>query len=60
MPFEFCEICDSKTGRAGKSDDSLYSIWKIKPPDLSKEVDDSVGPLCEECYNCLSICGFIA
>jgi len=37
MKFEICFICDERTGRAGKGEDSLYGL------------DDS-GPYCEECY----------
>lgn len=43
MPeFEHCSICDSVTGRVGRSDDSLY---------LEIPNDDEAGPLCETCYN---------
>ena len=33
--LEYCSVCDSKTGRAGESDDSIFV--------------DGIGPLCEEC-----------
>ena len=40
--LEYCCICDSPTGRAGKDDDSIY----IDCPDGSK-----IGPLCEDCFD---------
>ena len=37
---EYCSECDSKTGRAGISDDSIFV--------------DGIGPLCEECQERLN------
>lgn len=36
LKLEHCFECDAETGRAGKSDDSLYCL--------------SVGPFCEDCW----------
>ena len=35
--YETCRECDSETGRAGASEDSLYHSY--------------VGPFCEDCYD---------
>jgi hypothetical protein len=37
---EICCKCDCATGRAGRSDDSIYVMIEGK----------EVGPLCEECH----------
>jgi len=34
--YEHCFICDAKTGRAGKGEDSIYDA-------------DDLGPYCEDC-----------
>jgi hypothetical protein len=34
---EHCFICGTETGRAGKSEDSIYD-------------EDDAGPYCEDCY----------
>ena len=39
LPYEHCCECDSRTGRAGRHDDSLFA--------------GDYGPLCEECYDAL-------
>ncbi len=36
-PLEYCYNCNSPTGRAGRSEDSLYL--------------GDIGPLCEVCYD---------
>jgi len=41
-PLEYCQLCNSETGRAGRSDDSIY---------LEIPHGDEIGPLCEECYS---------
>ena len=43
LSYECCCVCDSHTGRAGRSDDSLFL-------DTGR---GELGPLCEECYNAL-------
>ena len=35
--LEYCFICESPTGRAGRGDDSIYA-------------DDDSGPYCPECW----------
>ena len=42
LKYEFCRLCDEKTGRAGKGEDSLYF--------------DERGPYCEDCYNEIRAC----
>lgn len=42
MKIEYCFICDSPTGRAGRADDSLYDA-----------LDN--GPYCENCYGDLGV-----
>ena len=37
MGLELCLDCDEPTGRAGRSDDSMYT-------------PDGVGPFCEDCF----------
>ena len=37
--LEICTECDKPTGRAGRSDDSIFLQYP----------DKEVGPLCEEC-----------
>lgn len=41
MAFEFCFKCDDPTGRAGRSEDSIY----VDLPDGS-----TLGPFCETCH----------
>jgi hypothetical protein len=38
--YEQCSECGENTGRAGKSEDSLYAYW----------LGEEIGPLCECCY----------
>lgn len=42
MTIELCSLCNEKTGRAGRHEDSIYIC-----PGLPCEV----GPLCETCYS---------
>lgn len=37
MTYEYCSICDERTGKAGPGDGSLYD-------------DDCGGPYCQRCY----------
>jgi len=38
MKYEFCTVCDNKTGKAGCGDGSLYT-------------NDGSGPYCDTCYH---------
>ena len=38
--YEFCDVCDWATGRAGRGDDSLY---------VTDCDGNEIGPLCEIC-----------
>jgi len=38
MKYEFCTVCDNKTGKAVCGDGSLYT-------------DDGSGPFCDACYH---------
>lgn len=38
---ERCTNCDSETGKAGRSEDSLF---------FEEGTDQEIGPLCEDCY----------
>jgi hypothetical protein len=40
-PYELCCSCNARTGRAGKGEDSLYSV-------------NGEGPFCEDCFNDLT------
>lgn len=44
--LEYCVECDQPTGKAGRSEDSIY----IEYP------DKEVGPLCEECRDKHWVC----
>lgn len=43
-PLERCCLCDEPTGRAGKGEDSLYTV------------SGDTGPFCENCFDSLK-CG---
>lgn len=61
LEFEVCIICEGKTDRAGRYDDSIYSEWKttVHVCDLRADMGEEVGPLCEGCYCCLDALGLI-
>ncbi|MCG8429726.1 MAG: hypothetical protein MJA29_00930, partial [Candidatus Omnitrophica bacterium] len=48
---ERCNLCDELTGRAGRSDDSIY--YELKERFLSFRPGDEVGPCCSECASAL-------
>ena len=48
MQSEYCKLCDWATGRAGDGDDSIYM-------ELPHAPSESVGPLCEKCYDLLRL-----
>ena len=58
---ECCEICGEPTGRAGKGEDSLYAQWAVTHQTWLYRIQRGVeaGPFCPNCYDCLSIVGFL-
>ena len=60
--YERCDLCDEKTGRAGRYDDSIYR-------DVIKACDDwdgyrfevgvEIGPLCPDCFYRLEEAGIV-
>lgn len=61
MSKEICLMCDDETGRAGKSDDSIYPIlkWDFQGPTVRHRKGDVIGPLCEKCYDAFLRFGMI-
>lgn len=65
MELERCCMCDDPTGKAGRSDDSIYKecvhAFQAQPnPDGATILPgEEVGPLCGECYEKLMSHGFI-
>ena len=49
MNYEYCLICDERTGRAGRADDSIF-LTLMTNFALYVRGDD-IGPLCEDCRN---------
>jgi hypothetical protein len=48
---ELCIVCDLETGRAGKSDDSIFVFLKSS---LHRwMIGDHVGPICEKCHDAM-------
>jgi hypothetical protein len=65
MQIELCCICQSETGRAGASDDSIYREVRNRVCEffndgkpVCDENDDAVGPLCEDCNAEMTRLGF--
>ena len=42
--YEYCTVCSSRTGRAGRGEDSIYCDECEEARGLE------VGPFCEECW----------
>jgi hypothetical protein len=66
MPsLEYCCLCDSTTGRAGRGEDSIYrevvktecEFFNAGNP-VCQNVGDDVGPLCEDCSAEMTRLGF--
>lgn len=49
--IEICYSCDQPTGRAGRTEDSIYTTFVVG--------GDEVGPLCFPCYRRLVYYGII-
>lgn len=67
VEYESCCVCDSRTGRAGRGEDSIYrDVLKTNDElfhdgkQVCNSVDDEVGPLCEDCLDAMSRLGFFA
>lgn len=65
MPLEYCCVCGGETGRAGRSEDSIYREVRKTQDDLFRDgqqvcssIDDEVGPLCEDCNAEMTRLGF--
>lgn len=46
MKTEHCSECDQPTGKAGRSDDSIYKIRE----------GEEIGPLCDSCLDLMWVC----
>lgn len=46
-----------RTGRAGRSDDSIFTTLTGDMPQMQLKAGEEIGPLCEECYAGLFIIG---
>jgi hypothetical protein len=64
--IETCCICGDPTGKAGRSDDSIYkecvSAFQFTPnPDGPYAmVGEEIGPLCPDCCDRLESLGYVA
>ena len=56
MEQETCCLCDAPTGKAGRSDDSIYHI--IQENFHNYVEGDEIGPLCDDCNDVMIHDGF--
>lgn len=56
---EICSLCDWETGRAGRTEDSLYPLVAIDLPKIGARPNDEIGPLCGDCFTALEAIGVI-
>lgn len=52
MEKEHCTICNQETGNAGIYEDSLYPV--LAGDYFHTKKGDTLGPLCEECFDALN------
>jgi hypothetical protein len=57
MRLETCVQCYEPTGRAGRSDDSIYC--ELLTDYEGQEIGDEIGPLCVACYRRLRELGIV-
>lgn len=67
MTLEYCCICSEETGRAGRSEDSIFrEVRQTQSPAFNggkpvcESVNDEVGPLCEDCNAEMARVGFFS
>lgn len=65
--IELCCLCNEPTGRAGRSEDSIYLVCLEEPvyceccvpPEPSIVPGQEAGPLCPGCYQRLLTMGYV-